>query len=585
MTPVTPPSRRPAALLGLVLALAALCFAPSLGHDFVHFDDNINLYENPHLQGLDAGTLRWLATDTTYARRYMPLGWLSYAVDREFFGLSPRSYHVGNWLLHLAGTALVFLLLRQLLQLADGTGGRREARPHHELWAAAGALLWALHPLRVETVAWASARIYGVTTVLILLWLHAWLRAREPDLTPARRRTWQGIALGAYAASLLTYPLALFAPALLFALDVFPLRRAGARLRDWVGPGTAPRWQDKWPFLLMAALGLGLTLWARGSGGAYNALVTLDQFSLGDRLGRAVYVWAYYLWKPWAPLDLSPVYPSLRGLSLLATPVLASAALLAAISLILFRLRTRQPGLWMFWLAYLALLVPFLGLSEYTYSPADRYSGLSGLLWAALLALGLRQAHRQGFQPVLVRTLPAALVAACGLLTWQQTAVWRNTITLHRHLVARLGEDPQRARFDEVLAIHSLRAGFTNEALTSFTNAIRYEQVRPDRHVLNEGVLPRSHAALGDLHADLGDTAAATTHYRAALAADPGYSVAHVNLGILLAQTGQLSEAAECFRNALRLRPDHRSARHNLTLTLRRLGQETTGGISELTGE
>jgi hypothetical protein len=505
----------------------------------------------------------------------MPLGWLSYAVDRQFFGLSPRSYHAGNWLLHLAGVALVFLLLRQLLQLADGAGDRRDKAGSHQLWAAAGALLWGLHPLRVETVAWASARIYGVTTLLVLLWLYAWIKARGDGLSHARRRAWQGLAVGAYAASLLTYPLALFAPALLFALDVFPLRRAGARLRDWVGPGTAHRWRDKWPFLILAALGLAVTLWARGRGGAYNALVSVDHFGLADRLGRAVYVWAYYLWKPWAPLGLSPVYPSLRGLSLLAAPVLASALTLAVISLGLFRIRHRHPGPWMFWLAYLALLVPFLGLSEYTYSPADRYSGLSGLLWAGLLALGLRWAQRQDLRPALVRTACAALIAACGLLTWQQTAVWRNTLTLHHHLTMRLGEDPQRARFDEVLAIHALRAGLTNEALHSVTNAIRFEQARPDRHVINEGVLPRSHAFLGDLLADLGDNAGAAHHYRAALADDPGYTLAHVNLGILLARTGQLAEAADCFRRALELKPDHRGARHNLILTLRRLGRET----------
>ena len=561
-------------LLVVVIAITFIVFSGVLGHSFVHFDDNINIYDNPHLKGLDGESLRWMATDMSYARRYMPLGWLSYAVDREFFGLSAKSYHAGNLLLHLTNVALVFFLLKRLLVLGRSQGGSSSADKFSVWCAAVGALLWAINPLRVENVAWASSRIYCVALLLALVWLHAWLKSNDLSLSQGRRRFFYWLSVIAYGASLLTYPLALFAPVLLFALEVFPLRRAGVRPGDWFGGGAWKLWRDKAPFLLLAAAGFALTLWARNSGGQYNKPITLEQFGLLSRAAQAFYVWGYYLWKPWVPFDLAPIYPTLQAFNPQSWPFVISFLFIVGVTLALYRLRNRFKGLWVFWLCHLVMLVPFLGLSEYNHSPADRYAYLHGLLWAGVGAFGLSLALDRQVKPQTIGAVVLAGLSLLGLFAWQQTAIWNNTIVLHRHLLDRMGEHPGRARFDEVLGIHYLRAGLTNEALASFANAISYDQKRVDREVVNEGVLERAYAATADIQSAQGATDLAIGNYRLALTANSRYVPAAVNLGILYGRLNRLREAQRCFEHTLTIEPTDPSAHHNLAVTLKNLGEE-----------
>src|SRR5437870_5979737 len=168
-------------LLGITLAV----FGGICGHEFVHFDDNVLIYENPHVKGLNWENLQWMFTNVSYARRYMPLGWLSLAIDYQLFGLNPRAYHAGNLALHLANVALLFFLLKRLLLLSwarrDSAAIVESEPASAALWCAAlGALFWAVNPLRVENVAWASARIYCVAFLCAALWLLAWLKAHDP---------------------------------------------------------------------------------------------------------------------------------------------------------------------------------------------------------------------------------------------------------------------------------------------------------------------------------------------------------------------------------------------------------------------
>src|SRR5437763_7407356 len=230
-------------LLLILLSITLAVFAGVCGHEFVHFDDNFTIYNNPHIKGLTWENLHWMFTNASYARRYMPLGWLSYAVDYQLFGLDPHVYHTGNLVLHLINVALLFFLLKRLLLLARGPAGTAEADAAPIWCAAIGALFWAVNPLRVENVAWASARIYCVAFLFLALWLLLWLRAHDPATPEIKRRVFYWLAVAAYAASLLTYPLAIFAPFGLFVLEVFPLRRIGPRLADWWGPGSRRIWQ------------------------------------------------------------------------------------------------------------------------------------------------------------------------------------------------------------------------------------------------------------------------------------------------------------------------------------------------------
>lgn len=563
----------PAWLAGGLLAVTLAVFAGVCGHGFVHFDDNINIYDNPHLRGLTAESWAWMWTDTSYAKRYLPLGWLAYAALQQGFGLDPRAFHAAGLLLHLANVGLLFVLLQRLVRIAHPD------RPALAAWCAgAGALFWAVNPLRVEVVAWASALIYSQATLLALAWLLGWLRAQDETLPAGARRIAHAGALTAYAGSLLTYPLALFAPVLLFALEIFPLRRAGWRAADWCGPGTGRRWTNKLPSLALAAAGLCLTAWARAdAGGQYNHTVGLAQFGLVPRLLQACYVAVYYVWKPWLPLDLAPVYPELHGFHPLAPAFLASAALVAGLTAWTWRNRQVRPGWALLWACHLVLLVPFLGLTEYPHSTADRYAHLPGLLWSALLAFGLGTWALRPRRATRISLAAGAVGAACAAaawLAWQQVPVWQHTIPLHRHLVARLGDDPGRAHYDEILGVHCLRAGLTNEAILSFQQALRHDARRPAGSAADPGITARAHLSLGNIHGSQGRPEAALDHYRAALQADPASASAAVNLGLTYAELQRFAEARDSLETALRLNPSSVSAHHNLGLLLRRLGHE-----------
>jgi len=447
--------------------------------------------------------------------------------------------------------------------------------PTAVLWCAAtGALFWAINPLRVENVAWASARIYCVAFFFLGLWLMAWLRAQDAAKPRARRRAYYWLSVAAYAASLLTYPLALFAPFVLFVLEIFPLRRIGLRLRDWWGLGSGPIWRDKIPFLAVGAGVLVVTFLALLHTEARYKPMTLEEFPPFSRVMQAFYVWGYYFWKPWAPYNLAISYMTLHSFNPLGLIFLMSAALVLAITVALFLLRRRWPGALALWLCHLVLLIPVLGVTEYPHSAYDRYSYIQGAVWSIALAVGLGYLWTYGRKGQLAVMAVAGASALFALSAWQQVAVWRDTIPLYENLIAHVGEHPDRARADTVLAIHYLRAGLTNEAIASFENAIHYEPLRPDRRWFNEGVLRVANSQLGDIYAQQGRLDQAAVYYRAAAEEDPsGWAAAKA--GSTLAELHQDEEAVKWLQIAVRLQPKNASAQQQLALSLQRLGLET----------
>src|SRR4051812_24752219 len=168
--------------LSKALLLACSIFAATLAifhsitsADFLQWDDDINIYGNRHIQGLTAENWNWIWTDTSYVRRYMPLGWLGWAIQYQLFGMHPWSWHFGNIVLHSLNAALVFLLIQKLVQ---SSLPKDHAVPEQLPWCAAlGALIWAVHPLRVEAVAWASGRIYDQALTFLLISVLCYLRA------------------------------------------------------------------------------------------------------------------------------------------------------------------------------------------------------------------------------------------------------------------------------------------------------------------------------------------------------------------------------------------------------------------------
>jgi tetratricopeptide (TPR) repeat protein len=558
------------ALCGITLAV----FAGVCGHEFVHYDDAGNIYRNPHLKGLGWEEIKWMFTDTSYARRYMPLGWMSYAVDYQLFGLNPRVYHIGNLLLHSVNVLLLFFLLKRLLILARPSSKPAESDPANVWCAALGALFWAVNPLRVENVAWASSRIYCVVFLFTMLWLLCWLRSRDAATPKAWRSIFYWLSVAAYAASLLTYPLAVFAPVALFALELFPLRRVGTRVSDWWQPGALKVWLDKVPFVVLSAGALVLIFSARMVSNDLYKPLTLEEFSLPSRIMQALYVWAYYAWKPWAPYDLSATYTTLHSFNPLDVKFLVSAGFVLAVTVALTLWRRRWPAALALWLCHLALLVPALGLTEYPHSTYDRYSYVQGAIWSIGIALLLRGLWVRTTHAYLAGIVVAATSMLFALLAWQQVPVWHDTFSLYQHMVAHIGEHPNRARFDEVLGVHYLRAGLTNEAVASFQRAIHYESRRADRHLYEEGVLRRAHLELADIFLHENRPEKALAECRAALESDPRSVTAVIKMAWCLSSLDRDAEAIACLREALRMQPENGQAHGALAIALRKTGKD-----------
>jgi hypothetical protein len=550
-------------LLRLMLAAAVVAvFWPVCRAGFVSWDDPVNIVNNPHL-GLGWEDLKWMFTDSSYVRRYLPLGWLSYTLDRVFFGGSPASYHVGNLLLHAVNTLLVYAILKSVIRRV--VTDAKIAEIQSAGWgvaAAAGALWWAVNPLRAEPVAWASSRIYCVSALFFFLALWAYLRQESPSLVPRWRCT-VGVAILCFGLSLFTYPVALGGLVVFLVLDFYPLRRLPPRPGQWWLPEYRRVWAEKFLFLIPVVIMCGVNLAARVNHPDLEPVVTLAQFSVASRVMQALWIWAWYLWKPWQPFDLAPKYPDLLT-DLPFTPAhLLAAVLVVTVSSVLFLRRRVWPGLAVLWLCHLALLLPLLGFTEHPHHTFDRYGYIVGTVWAALVAGTVLVLLQREKLRLPVMTAMALLCCFFGWLAREQSLVWNNSLSVQVRMAESLGNHPQRVSHDVVIATLLLEARQFEDAVLALRPAIA---LRPD--------MPEAWGAFGDALAGQQRLEPAVASYQRALALNPHLYSARQNLGVTLAMAGRQEEAVAQFTELLRQRPADASARYNLELSLKRLGRE-----------
>lgn len=544
----------------LLLVLTYAVFSKALAWQFVGFDDPRNITENPDIAALDWPHLKAMFTDIKRAHRYLPLGWMSYAVDRHFFGLSAFSYHAGNLLLHLLNTVLVYFLLRRLV-VAAVSASALAAKPFAlVIGPALGALLWALNPLRVEPVAWSSARIYLVASAFFFSALLAYLRSAQAELAGENGGRWRWLAVAAYSASLLTYPIAIFGVWIFVLLEVYPLRRV-----PMASPWRAPVgiWLRLAPFALVAGILFALMLW-------HNHLIPQQLSKLdpprnfgtpAHKFMQGFFVWGYFAWKPWLPTDLSPQYPTLLSFEPFTAPFLLSVAGVAGVSVWLFLRRTRWPAVWIGWLAHLGFLVPMLGLAEIRYHPGDRYTYIIAVVPFALLAGAIwRFWHSSFLRPALVG-VGAAAIAFAGLST-RQLEAWRNPTTLRECIARRAGDTIFRPAMDAALAAAYFAEGSNELAARTAKAAL---EKSPDLTV--------AMLTLADVDQADGKLDAALAGYERVLGMDPESIEARVNRGVVLGKQGKLEESAAAFHAILQALPQHPGARQNLAYVLELQGK------------
>ncbi len=576
-------------------------FAPALSCKFVNLDDPYYVTRNPHVTaGLSAGGTRWAFTTFEFFN-WHPLTWLSLQLDATLWhGPDPQGFHLTNVLLHAANAALAFLALRGL------TGA---------FWRSlAAALLFAVHPLRVESVAWVAERkdVLSVCFGLLALWAYAHY-ARAPS-------AWRYLPVaGLFALSLMAKPMLVTLPFLLLVLDWWPLRRLSPSLRVGEGRGegdgrqdlpaalslprkrrgnrawtTMARVGEKAPLLVLAAVASVLTYQAQSEQGA---VVGLEAVPFGARVGGALVNYVTYLGQTFWPAGLTPLYPR-QGARLPVWHAAAAALCLAALTAGAVVLRRRSPYLLAGWLWFLGTLVPVVGLVQFgTQDRADRFTYFPQIGVLLALCWGAADIARGRARPALVAAAAAAALAL-AVRTENQLVNWHDSITLWQHALRVTSANCQGEVY---LGNAYEERGEPAEALRCYREAVRADpDSAPARSYYGNALLRQERFA------------EAGREYEAAVRLQPDSAAAHLNLGKAYLRQGQWDEAARqfdvaravaprlgepvfyrglveeargnlaaaegLFRETLKLQPDHSSARVRLAMLLARTGRRDGDG-------
>ena len=509
-----------------LVAITCAVFAQTAHHQFVNYDDPLYVLENAHVRaGMSWHGIAWAFTHV-HSQNWHPLTTMSHMLDCQLFGLNPGAQHLVNVFWHSIVALLLFVFLRQV------TGS---------VWRSVFvAAVFAIHPLRVESVAWISERkdvLSGAFFMLTLLAYVHWTRKQTVGRYAAMSIF--------FACGLMSKPMLVTTPIVLLLLDYWPLRRM-QRTED---RGQRTVWNliiEKIPLFAFSIGSVVMTLWAQNF-----ALGSTEFLPLKWRVTNAIYSCFEYIWQTFWPADLIPFYvhPENR---LEVWRLLLAALILIAITAIAFVRQRRNPYLIVGWLWYVVMLIPVIGIVQVgLQGHADRYTYLPqiGLLFAFVwLVSDLTRSLRA--QKIVLSGAALIELATLSILSWKQTAHWRDTETLWRHALAVTpNSDVAHAGLGGILFVH----GQIDEAIDHYEQALRLR----DGNVGAQFGLARALAAENK-------TDAAIQHLQKTLKLQPDYLAASNDLGALLASKGEVKEAIAAWRQTLSFDADNPDAANNI---------------------
>jgi len=529
------------AVLGVCIFLVGavwVVFGQTLGHGFINYDDNQYVYENPQVvHGLSLKGIEWAFTHSVMAN-WHPLTMMSHMLDCQFYGLRAGGHHLTNLLLHAVAAILLFLVLRQM------TGA---------LWRSAFvAAVFAVHPLRVESVAWVAERKDVLSGLFFMLTLGAYARyVRKPP------------SLGSYltvvlmlALALMSKPMVVTLPFVLLLLDYWPLKRFSQP------DGHSTPWRlmvEKIPLLVLSGAACVATLFAQNE--------AIGSAPLSVRIGNAIVSYVAYLGQMFYPVGLALLYPYPTH-ALPVGKVIPALLLLVTVSVGAFCWRQKHPYFLVGWLWYLGMLVPVIGLVQVgSQARADRYTylpqiGLCILLTWMVVELTAGWRSRRWVLGGGAMVVLAVLIICARA----QTAYWRDSESLWTHALA-CTSDNSIAHTKLGNAFHD--EGRMDEAIEQLQMA--FEITPGDEEIHNN---------LGNAFFQMGRMDEAVQQLQEALAIAPGYAEAHNNLGDVFLQQGRVDEAIAQYQRALAINPNYAEAHYNLGNAFRRRG-DVNGAIGE----
>jgi len=503
---------------------------PVIKNEFLNYDDDEYITENPNIaSGLSIQSVTWAFT-TSYASNWHPVTWLSHILDCQLFGLDSRWHHLSSLLLHTANTLLLFYILRRM------TGAT---------WRSAFvAIAFAIHPLHVESVAWAAERKDLLSGFFFMLTIIAYIRYAERPTIAKYLPVVLFFSLG-----LMSKPMLVTLPFVLLLLDYWPLQRL-----QWK-PAINRRGNSVWklavekiPLFILAACSSAITvIIQRGTG----AVITLERYPLDIRICNAIISYLGYIVKMFYPVRLAIFYPLQPYNIPKWQPIVSLLALIIITAAVIYRAR-RQRYLPVGWLWYVGTLIPVIGLVQVgSQAMADRYTYLPSIGIFIIVAWGAAElALKVPLRRIVLTILGATIVTTMLICTKLQLRHWRNNFTVYEHALA-VTEENFNILYNYGHALS--KRGRFKEAAEQLEKALRLCPREPD-----------TYNNLGSALKETGKIKEAIEIWRKALVLDPNHKLAHFQLGLTLSQQGNYEEAIYHLQEALRVEPKWPEAHYHL---------------------
>jgi len=509
--------------------LTWIVFGQTLRHDFINYDDPRYVYENTKITGrLSISGIAWAFTHI-HSENWHPLTTITHMLDCQLYGLKAGWHHFTNVLLHSVAVVLLFLVLLQMTGGPSRTGS---------IWRSAFvAAVFAIHPLRVESVAWIAERKDVLSGVFFMLTVLAYVYyARLPRISRYL------VVLLVFACGLMSKPMLVTLPFVLLLIDYWPLDRIKGQV--WA------RVLEKLPLIALSAVSSIATLVAQKGAVGYT-----EELPILERLNNAVISYVLYIWQMLWPLNLTVFYPHPEN-RLPLWEIISSLFLLICVTAVAITLRKQLPYLITGWLWYLGMLVPVIGLVQVGWQGrADRYTYLPqiGLYIAATWTVAdLTRLWRH--QRIILSAAALLTIVVLSWRAWVQTRYWRDSETLFKHALAVTTNNDVA---ENNLGIVYLRKGNLDEAISLLQAAV---DLRPDNSPAHEN--------LAKALLQKGHVTDALIHYRKLLELQPNNIEVHNIVGTVLIQQGRIREGVEEWQKVLEIQPDNGNAMSNLAWVL-----------------
>lgn len=505
----------------LIVLLTLLVYLPSTRSGFVNWDDGLYVYDDAAIRVIDLKFVKTIFTQVL-VYNWHPLTMFSYALDYYIWGLNPAGYHLINMVFHAMNASLVFFLSLRLIEI-------KSERTLSALTAAfVTAILFAIHPLHVESVSWVSERKDVLCGFFYLLGLITYLKFVNSE--SSKRRLYVTVMVY-FILAILSKPMAVSFPIVLLIIDFYPLERLSKKAA-----------LEKVPFFILSIMGSVLTVWAQKH---EKALLSLEISPFSTRLLTALRSYVFYLYKTILPLNLAPYYPYTYKINLFTFEYLGSLTALISITLFCIMTLRRYKIFSAAWLYFLIVLFPVIGIVQVgAQAAADRYMylpSLSVFLMIGILAGNLYEISSK-IKKIILISSSVLLAGLLIIITISQQAIWKDSISLWNHEIELYPNGSAISYQNRGNAYFHMND--YEPAIRDYSRAIALDPKKVDAY-FNRA---QSYKFMGDcLHA--------VEDYDSIIRLDPAFEYPYVNRGYCLAELGEHSAAIEDFTAALRINP------------------------------